>query len=369
MFPGSRVAPAVQQFGAPRAPAARICIGSMACDFQFGIHRVMRQIQVYVVLPPRVLLLDVAGPLEVLRRANQVQSGVRFDVHYVAPTTEVQSSIGVSLTAIEPLPGDLPGGAWIVIAGDVEDVMSSGGRPAAGRVKADAADERAIVAWLRTAARPGTNLICICSGALLAAQAGLLDGRACTTHHTCCAELAQIAPTAKVLDNRLYVEDGPCYTSAGITTGIDLMLHMLGQVTDQSCVAATARFLVVYLRRGGSDPQLSPWLEGRNHMHPAIHRVQDAIAADLTRSWQVRALAKIANVSDRHLTRLFSEHVDMKISQYINRLRVARAQELLSQTRLDMEQVAERAGFGSARQLRRAWRREHSSAPRFARIE
>ena len=104
MFPGSRVAPAVQQFGAPRAPAARICIGSMACDFQFGIHRVMRQIQVYVVLPPRVLLLDVAGPLEVLRRANQVQSGVRFDVHYVAPTTEVQSSIGVSLTAIEPLP-------------------------------------------------------------------------------------------------------------------------------------------------------------------------------------------------------------------------------------------------------------------------
>ena len=329
----------------------------------------MRQIQVYVVLPPRVLLLDVAGPLEVLRRANQVQSGVRFDVHYVAPTTEVQSSIGVSLTAIEPLPEDMPDGAWIVVAGDVEVVMSPAGRPAAVRGKDEAAHERAIVAWLRTAARPGTTLICICSGALLAARAGLLDGRACTTHHTCCEELAQIAPTAKVLDNRLYVEDGPCYTSAGITTGIDLMLHMLGQVTDQSCVAATARFLVVYLRRGGADPQLSPWLEGRNHMHPAIHRVQDAIAADLTRPWQVRALARIANVSDRHLTRLFSEHVDMKISQYINRLRVARAQELLSQTRLDMEQVAERAGFGSARQLRRAWSREHSSAPRFARTE
>ncbi len=329
----------------------------------------MRQIQVYVVLPPRVLLLDVAGPLEVMRRANQVQSGVRFDVRYVAPRTELQSSIGLSLAAIEPLPESLPDGAWIVIAGDVEEVMATAGRPAAIRAKADAADERAIVAWLRGAAQPDTTLICICSGALLAARAGLLDGRACTTHHSCCAELAQIAPTAKVLDNRLYVEDGPCYTSAGITTGIDLMLHVLGQLTDQACAAATARFLVVYLRRGGADPQLSPWLEGRNHMHPAIHRVQDAIAADLTRPWPVAALARIANVSDRHLTRLFSEHVDMKISQYINRLRVARARELLSQTRLDMEQVAERAGFGSARQLRRAWRREHSSAPRFARIE
>lgn len=326
----------------------------------------MRQVPVYVVLPPRVLLLDVAGPLEVLRRANQLQSDVRFDVHYVAPTTEVRSSIGVALAAVEPLPAGLPAGAWIVVAGDVEDVMAPGGRPPA-RVKSDAADERAIVAWLREATRPDTRLICICTGALLAARAGLLDGRFCTTHHSACAELAQIAPTTKVQDNRLFVEDGPCCTSAGITTGIDLMLHVVGQSVDPSCVAAIARYLVVYLRRGGADPQLSPWLEGRNHVHPAVHRVQDAIAADLTRSWQVKALARIANVSDRHLTRLFAEHVDMRISQYINRLRVARAHELLSHTRLDMEQVAERAGFGSARQLRRAWRREHASAPRSAR--
>jgi transcriptional regulator GlxA family with amidase domain len=327
----------------------------------------MRQVPVYVVLPPRVLLLDVAGPLEVLRRANQLQSGVRFDVHYVAPSAEVRTSIGVSLAAIEPLPDGLPADAWIVVAGDVEDVMAPAGRPAPARAKADAADERAIVAWLRKAVLPDTRLICICTGALLAARAGLLDARFCTTHHSACAELAQIAPTTKVLDNRLFVEDGPCYTSAGITTGIDLMLHVVGQWTDPSCVAAVARYLVVYLRRGGADPQLSPWLEGRNHVHPAVHRVQDAIAADLTRPWPVKALARIANVSDRHLARLFSEHVDMRIPQYINRLRVARAHELLSHTRLDMEQVAERAGFGSARQLRRAWRREHASAPRLAR--
>jgi transcriptional regulator GlxA family with amidase domain len=205
----------------------------------------MRQVPVYVVLPPRVLLLDVAGPLEVLRRANQVQSGVRFEVRYVAPTTEVHSSIGISLAAVEPLPDDLPDAAWILIAGDVEEVMLPPGRTVQSRGKSDAAAERAIVQWLRRTVRPDAQLICICSGALLAARAGLLDGRSCTTHHSCCTELAGIAPTAKVLDNRLFVEDGPCYTSAGITTGIDLMLHVIGQLTDPSCVAAIARYLVV----------------------------------------------------------------------------------------------------------------------------
>ncbi|MFX5903516.1 helix-turn-helix domain-containing protein, partial [Acinetobacter baumannii] len=92
------------------------------------------------------------------------------------------------------------------------------------------------------------------------------------------------------------------------------------------------------------DPQLSPWLEGRNHIHPAVHRVQDAIAAEVTRDWTVTRLARIAGVSSRHLSRLFREHVGMSLVDYTNRLRVALAQELLSQTRLDMEHVAERAG-------------------------
>ena len=332
----------------------------------------MRRIPVYVVLPPRVLLLDVAGPLEVLRRANQLQSELRFDVHYVAAAGTVRSSIGLVLAQAEALPERLPEAAWVVVAGDVDDVMPCAVDAAQGahRPDADAAaaaeasHERAIVAWLRDAVRADTLLICICSGALLAARAGLLDGRACTTHHASCAELAAIAPSARVLENRLYVADGPCYTSAGITTGIDLMLHIVGQLTDPACGMAIARYLVVYSRRGGADPQLSPWLEGRNHVHPAVHRAQDAVAADLTRDWSLGALARIACVSDRHLSRLFNEHVGMSIVQYVNRLRVARAQELLRKTKLDMEQVAERTGFGSVRQFRRAWHRVHETAPR-----
>jgi transcriptional regulator GlxA family with amidase domain len=210
-------------------------------------------------------------------------------------------------------------------------------------------------------------LISICTGALIAAHAGLLDGYSCTTHYLSCDELAAIAPRARILENRLFVEDGERYSSAGITAGIDLMLYLVHRFTDQSCALAVARYLVVYLRRNGSDPQLSPWLEGRNHIHPAVHRVQDVIAADLTKPWSLRALARIVGASDRHLSRLFHEHVGMSIPEYCNRLRVAYAQELLRETRFDMERIAEQSGFSSPRQLRRAWERIHKTPPREAR--
>src|SRR5580658_774392 len=105
----------------------------------------MRRIQVYVVVPPRLLLLDVAGPLEVMRWANHVQTAVRFEVHYVGPSSALQTSIGLTLTAIEPLPDKLPEGAFVVLAGDVEQVMMSGDQTRRGGSKADAADEAAIV--------------------------------------------------------------------------------------------------------------------------------------------------------------------------------------------------------------------------------
>jgi len=327
----------------------------------------VQQIPVFVVLPPRLLLLDIAGPLEVLRQANRVQTAVQFDVQYVGPRSSLMTSIGVTVNAVQPLPQELPSEAWIVLAGDVEQVMLCGGGRDAGKSRTDEADEKAIVAWLKQSIRPGHRLISICTGALLAARAGLLDGRTCTTHYSSCRELASIAPKASVLEDRLYVEDGDRYSSAGITAGIDLMLHLVHQCTDQSCAVAVARYLVVYLRRSGADPQLSPWLEGRNHIHPAVHRVQDVIASDLRRSWTLRGLARIGGASDRHLSRLFHEHVGMTIAEYRNRLRVAFAQQLLRETNLDIEGVAERAGFGSSRHLRRAWRKVYKTPPSAAR--
>lgn len=168
---------------------------------------------------------------------------------------------------------------------------------------------------------------------------------------------------ARVRENRLYVEDGERLTSAGITAGIDLMLHIVARTAGHAVALAVARYLVVYLRRGGSDPQLSPWLEGRNHIHPSIHRVQDAVAADPATQWSVVRLADVAAASPRNLSRLFNDHAGMTVTDYVNRMRVALARELLSGSRLNMETVAERSGFAFARQLRRAWGRLHEIPP------
>ena len=321
-------------------------------------------IAVYVLLPPRALLLDVAGPLEVLRMANRLQKHVRFDVHYVGPSRSVMSSIGITVADVQPLPERLPDKATIMLGGSVDPGTQLG---IPRKCEDDDEDDAAIVDWMRNVIRPGHRLISICSGALLAARAGLLDGHSCTTHHECCAELAALAPNAKVLENRLYVVDGERYSSAGVTAGVDLMLYIVSELIDHACAAAIARYLVVYLRRSGADPQLSPWLEGRNHIHPAVHRVQDAMSADPTKPWTVRRLARIAGASGRHISRLFHEHTGISITDYRNRLRVALARELLSGTELDMERIAERSGFGSTRQLRRAWRRQYPTSPREAR--
>jgi len=317
-----------------------------------------RPIPTYVVLPARTLLLDVAGPIEALRGANQLQDEIRFDVRYVGALPEVTTSIGLRITGIEPLPEVVETDAMIVLSGHADAPMQAG-HP----LDPEHAGSDQVVAWLGRVVKPGMRLVSICSGALLAARAGLLDGVACTTHFSDCGLLQETAPTAKVLENRLYVEDGERYTSAGITAGIDLMLHIVGQLTSPATAAAVARYLVVYHRRAGTDPQLSPWLEGRNHIHPAIHRVQDAITADPARDWSLDGLARIAIASPRHLSRLFNDHTGMSIPDYLNKLRVALAQQLLTETRLDMEHVAERAGFGSSRQLRRAWGRYKDSPP------
>lgn len=316
-------------------------------------------VSVYVVIPPRVLLLDVAGPLEVLRKTNLIQSVVRFQVRYIGPSPSAQSSIGLQVADIEPLPKRLPDGAMVVIAGSADAPL--GCSPIDH--DQDRPHEAEIIAWLRQAIRPGIRLVSICSGALMAARAGLLDGHDCTTHHAITSELAALAPTARVRENRLYVEDGERLTSAGITSGIDLMLHIVAQAAGHACALAVARYLVVYLRRAGGDPQLSPWLEGRNHMHPAVHRAQDAVVADPSRDWSVGTLARAAAASARHLSRLFNEQAGMSVTEYINRMRVALAQELLIGSRLGMEAIAERAGFASSRQFRRAWNRYHLAPP------
>lgn len=314
----------------------------------------MDVIPVFILVPPDTLLIDIAGPLEVLRYANGEQDRVRFDYRYISAKPRQQTSIRLVLDGLDPLPETLPEQAILVISGSLTVGINE--------IERDA-ELKELKRWLARAVRPDTRLVTICSGALLAAAAGLMEGYQCTTHAECLDELRLLAPTASVLENRLYVEDGNRFSSAGISTGIDLMLHLVSRFASPQAALAAARKMVIYLRRSGQDPQLSPWLSGRNHIHPAIHRAQDAIMADPARDWSLPGLADIAHLSERHLSRLFREHVGQSVVDYVNLMRVTLAQELLKQSRLDMESLAQRAGFASSRHMRRVFAQHHGLSP------
>jgi transcriptional regulator GlxA family with amidase domain len=302
-------------------------------------------LHIYLVLTPNVLMLDYAGPAEALRMARDM--GAELTLTACGPQAEILTSLGTGLTGIVSLPPVLPPKSLVLVVGNSNEA-------------ADYATEAAqqVVRWLRSAPLPDTRLASICSGALLLGQAGCLDGRHCTTHHTLVADLQAIAPSARVAADRIFVDDGQVLTSAGITTGIDLALHLIEQVAGPELAARVARRLVMYQRRGTHDPQISPWLAHRNHMHPAVHRAQDALAHDPTRSWSLDALAEVAYVSPRHLSRLFALHTGVSVVSYQQQLRIARAKEMLKrEPGLAQEKLAQACGFASARDFRRVWQR------------
>jgi transcriptional regulator GlxA family with amidase domain len=193
----------------------------------------------------------------------------------------------------------------------------------------------------------------VCSGALLAADAGLLAGRQVTTHHELLDDLQALAPTARVQTNRVFVEDGAVLTSAGVTAGIDLALHGVAQVCGEVIAAAVAQVMVVFARRGVQAPQVSALLAHRDHLHPAVHRVQDAVCAAPAEPWDSPRMAAVAHVTERHLARLFRLHTGVSPRGYVEQVRAALAGQALAQGKTEREALA-LAGFSTARQMRQA---------------
>jgi len=323
---------------------------------------------VLVVATPGVLMLDLAGVAEPFRIAcTESEAAGRaapFALSVAGPVARIATSLPVMIAGLRPLPRRLPDSAWIVVAGSASAIERD--RPS--RVRA----EEAVVRWLRTVVAPAlaqgrARVWTVCSGALLAARAGLLDGRQCTTHHDLIERLARECPAARVQANRIFVADGPVATSAGITAGIDLALHAIGERLGQAEALAIARELVVFHRRAGGDPQLSAWLQHRNHLHAAVHRAQDAVLAAPAEPWTVARLAQVAHVTPRHLARLFHQNAGVAPLEYLQRIRLELARTLLGGGRESVESVAVRAGFGSAHHLRRVWRRHQGGSPGAAR--
>jgi transcriptional regulator GlxA family with amidase domain len=298
-------------------------------------------IGVWFVVLPGVLSLDLTGPAETLGLA-----GDAFHLHFIGPAPQVTTSIGLNFSGIEALPERFPTGSLLVLPG-VCDSNRFFATPQAELVRR----------WL-TRLQPQIhsqqlNLMCVCSGSLLAAKAGLMNGIQCTTHHDVLERLRAAAPTAQVKDNRIFVEDRGIWTSAGITSGIDLSLHLINRYCGPKSALDVAREMVVWFRRSGDDPQLSPWLRYRNHIHPAVHRAQDLLSAMPESAWNVQDIADKVHVSSRHLSRLFQQHLGISVRDYLEQLRLAVAEQRLLQGQR-MEQAAVAAGFSSTRQLHRA---------------
>ena len=307
-------------------------------------------IEVLFALLPDSLALDWAGPAEALRIANQSLQAqgqpARFVLRFVGPCPETVSSVGLKLTGLAPLPDTLSETSWVVLVG----------QPGA-TIPVQSEATQVLMHWLRGLRLQTSRLelMTVCAGAVLAAHAGLLSGRHVTTHHHHLSELQAAEPSCQVLENRVFVEDAPVYSSAGVTTGLDLFLHRFAQLCGESIAAQVAQTMVVAMRRGPQDPELSPFLAYRNHLHPALHRVQDAISSQPAADWHLTSMAAVACTSPRHLTRLFLAHADIAPMQYLRRIRLAMAQTAL-QSGNNVTQAAARAGFSSDTQLRRAWR-------------
>jgi transcriptional regulator GlxA family with amidase domain len=316
-------------------------------------------IDVLFLVLPETLLLDLVGPAEAFRLANQHLVGrgrpPAFALRYISATPGVSTSIGLDLANLEPLPPTLPPGAWVVLLGrpglkETLPTLQRNGWLGARH-------------WLTTVVAPvlagdgAHRLLTVCVGTLLAADAGLLGRRQVTTHHEHLETLARLAPDAQVCANRVFVVDGPVWSSAGITAGIDLALHCIGEACGDAVAAAVAETMVVFQRRGADDPQRSPLLDGRNHLHPAVHRVQNAVCERPGHDWDVPALAAVAHVTPRHLARLFKDHAGVSPRDYVERIRSGLAEQALARG-LPTSQAVELAGFGTDRQFRRARARQ-----------
>jgi transcriptional regulator GlxA family with amidase domain len=306
---------------------------------------------VIFLLLPEVEILDLGGPLQALHEANRIKP--RYRIRLCSARDKVRTDQGLMLADLEPLP-ECGAGSLIVVPGMPYRMTE--------RV------DRAVVRWLKASHAAGAHVASICTGAFILGEAGLLDGRRCTTHWMRIGELERRYPAARVLSNRLFVTDGEVTTSAGIASGIDMALSMIEQLHGPLTAAEVAREMVVYIRRDGSAQQQSVYLDYRAHLHPGIHRVQDHLAQEPARRYTLDELGGIAGMSPRHLTRVFRQTTGISVHDYATRIRLELARTLLHDPTATIDAVAQQCGFESARQFRRVWKQTFDRPPSAARM-
>lgn len=308
----------------------------------------MTENRVIFFITKEVHILDLAGAAQAFYEAGYY--GHPYDIIYVSDSPGQISSSKLQLaglkkySAVKVRPSDI-----IVVAGfDLRQLPST--------------KKNKIHAWLQQAAQMQVTVCSVCTGSFALAEAGLLENKECTTHWKYTDRLQKEYPSLKVLTNRLFVKSGNIYTSAGVTTGIDMALFVLEERHGPAFVYQVARELVVYIRRDGDESQESIYLQYRRHINEDIHTVQDWMIRNLQKKITVEQLAALVYTSPRNLTRLFKTTTGITIGQYLEKLRVEKAIHLLQQ-RDKIGSITQQCGLQSANQLRHIVKKHTGSLP------
>ncbi len=220
----------------------------------------------------------------------------------------------------------------------------------------------ALLKFIRNAPRHSRRIAAICTGAFLLAEAGLLDGRRATTHWLLAPQLKQRYSKVNVEEDRIFIVDGPTWTSAGMSAGVDLALAMVEKDLGPEVARKVAQLLVVYHRRAGGQSQFSALLE----LEPKSDRIQNALSyakSHLQSELTVEELAAAANLSPRQFSRTFRAETGQSPAKAVEHLRVEAARLMMEQTRHPVEVVAREVGFDDRERMRRAFVRTFGKPP------
>jgi transcriptional regulator GlxA family with amidase domain len=302
-----------------------------------------------------VQALDLVGPFEVFAGATLcLASQGRADEGYQVAVASVDGrpvSTGTGLDlAATPLPA--PDGSIDTV------VLPGGGGTDAARRDPD------LMGWIVDVARHARRVVSVCTGAFLAAEAGLLDGCEATTHWAFAGQLADEFPSIDVNPEPIFVRSTETvWTAAGVTAGIDLALALVEDDHGTEVAQTVARWLVLYLRRPGGQTQFAAPVWMPRAKREPIREVQEAIECEPGAAHSVTDLARRAAMSPRHFTRIFTDEVGEAPGAYVERVRTEAARRLLEQTDDTVTAIAARCGFGTAETMRRNFVRRVGVSP------
>lgn len=297
--------------------------------------------------------LDVFGPAEVFAAVNRTLGSQKYRVLLASPGGgRVRSTSGIELFT-EPLARITPRRQ--------DTVLVVGGEQRAIRAALDVAP---LLAWLARAAPIVRRIGSVCSGAFLLAGAGILDGRRAATHWSVTRELEQYRPAVTVDANAIFVKDGKVWTSAGVTTGIDMALSLVEEDLGRRVADSVAARLVVYARRPGFQAQFSDTLVAQSSESDALTRAVHLARKHPARHLDVSELAQAAGLSLRTLHRRCRDEMGTTPAKLIERLRTEHARLLITTTELEAKVVAARSGFENPARMARAFQRTLGLSPR-----